>query len=303
MTSYQRRRSTSFANRLRQSASWATVSVAHFFFSFHFCAMRLKSFFTRFLLVPFVVVSATAQFIDINVTVRNEKGAYATVLLGFDEKATIGIDKDLGEFAIPGFPPTPAGLQAALIYRDNGQAVLAYRDYRPLPGSSPSRDTFLLTLTPATDESRGSSLIFTWAYPLRQGVDSIVVSDLFGGLLYKVKFDAREADTVRGNALNLENFRIIVYTSQIKTSIEAEQAASAPLRASGIRAGEEIRCECGGDEQTVSAFLCDLRGNAQRIEPAAGTRTFPDVAPGLYVVRFIDTASQKVVAQRTLICE
>ncbi|MFM7774858.1 MAG: hypothetical protein ACKO9V_08475 [Candidatus Kapaibacterium sp.] len=248
-----------------------------------------------------LVLPSWAQLVDINVTVRNEKGAYATVLLGFDAKATSGIDNALGEFAIPGFPPTPAGLQAALVYRDNGQAVLAYRDYRPLPVASPSRDTFLLTLTPATDESRGSSIIFTWAYPLRQGVDSIVISDLFGGLLYRMRFDAREADTVRGNALNLENFRIIVYTSQLRTSVDGEDEECGmvnPRAAIHVHGGQiiaDITCEA---PEYVVVSLCDMRGEVTIVDSQEGTFRFPDVTPGLYVIRYLDRRTMKVLAQR-----
>ena len=164
-----------------------------------------------------------AQHLETNITLRNEKGAYATVLLGYDKNATKGLDPSLGEFAIPGFPPYPAGLQAALAYKDNGLAVLSYRDFRPMPTSFPLQDSFSLITTPASDDSRGSSLIFTWAYPLTAGLDSVVISDLFGGIVYRCTLDAREADTVKGNALNLEAFRIVLYSTKLTTAVSSDK--------------------------------------------------------------------------------
>lgn len=252
------------------------------------------------ILVLFSVCDTYSQQVEINVTLRNEKGAYATVLMGFDEKATIGIDKNLGEFAIPGFPPTPAGLQAALIYRDNGQAVLAYRDFRPIPSIFPSRDTFTLTTTPATDDSRGAMLIFTWAYPLRKGIDSIVISDLFGGILYRVKFDAREADTVRGNAMNLENFRIVVYSAQIQTDVhDVVIDGNANVNTSMmISPGSPVSLVSDRFTNDMTVMLANLEGIEMVLEHTNGVVRFPNVAPGLYTLRVVDRTSLQCLSRR-----
>lgn len=273
-----------------------------FFLSIHLLNMNTRVV-LAIILVLLSVCDSYSQQVEINVTLRNEKGAYATVLMGFDVKATLGIDKDLGEFAIPGFPPTPAGLQAALIYRDNGQAVLAYRDFRPIPSTFPSRDTFTLTTTPATDDSRGAMLIFTWAYPLRKGIDSVVISDLFGGILYRVKFDSREADTVRGNAMNLENFRIVVYSSQIQTDVrdmvtEGNTNANTSLL---ISPGTPVSLVSDQFIDDVMVTLTNLEGVETVLEPTNDVVRFPNVAPGLYTLRVVSRTTLQCLSRRLVL--
>jgi hypothetical protein len=246
-------------------------------------------------------VAAYAQHTETNITLRNEKGAYATVLLGFDAAATTGIDVSLGEFAIPGFPPNPAGLQAALIYRDNGSAVLAYRDFRPYPSSLPSADTFTLMTTPASDLSRGNLLIFTWAYPLQKGIDSIIISDLFGGIVYKLKLDAREADTLSGNAMNLENFRIISYTSSLTSDVaEEEEGGSLPGNAPIAVTGESMVLN---GNQTLNngldAYIIDVQGRTHHTVLNNGTIDLSGLDRGVFAVTICD--QQKKVLYTRLI--
>jgi hypothetical protein len=245
--------------------------------------------------------AAHAQRTETNITLRNEKGAYATVLLGFDAAATTGIDASLGEFAIPGFPPNPAGLQAALIYRDNGSAVLAYRDFRPYPSSLPSADTFTLMTTPASDLSRGNSLIFTWAYPLQKGIDSIIISDLFGGIVYKLKLDAREADTLGGNAMNLENFRIITYTSSLTSDVAGEgEGGNLPGNAPIAITGESMVLDKNQIlDYALDAFLIDVQGRTHHTFINNGTIDLSGLDSGVFAVTVCD--QQKKVLYRRLI--
>jgi hypothetical protein len=261
--------------------------------------MRARGLAIAMFVMSFCAVHA--QHTETNITLRNEKGAYATVLLGFDAAATSGIDASLGEFAIPGFPPNPAGLQAALIYRDNGAAVLAYRDFRPYPSSLPSADTFTLMTTPASDLSRGNSLIFTWAYPLQKGIDSIIISDLFGGIVYKLKLDAREADTLSGNAMNLENFRIITYTSSLTSDVAGEgeggsSAGNAPIAITGesmVLNGNQIL------DNGLDAYIIDVQGRTHHTVLNNGTVDLSGLDRGVFAVTICD--QQKKVLYRRLI--
>lgn len=256
-----------------------------------------------FTMILFIVAcgAVRAQHTETNITLRNEKGAYATVLLGFDASATTGIDASLGEFAIPGFPPNPAGLQAALIYRDNGAAVLAYRDFRPYPGTIPSADTFTLMTTPASDLSRGNSLIFTWAYPLQKGIDSIVISDLFGGIVYKLKLDSREADTLSGNSMNLENFRIITYTSSLTSDVAGEEEGSSLTGNVPIAVAGEILVldENQIPDNGLDAYISDVQGRTHLTVINNGTIDLSELDRGVFAVTICD--QQKKVLYRRLI--
>ncbi len=176
-----------------------------------------------------VSMSAQVAHVETNITMRNELGKYATVICGVDSAATNGIDAAMGEVDIPGFPPTPSGLQAAFAYKDNdGSSVLSYRNIRKMPvGKRVFCDTLRLLITPATDESRGSVVSFTWAFPLDRSIDSIIVEDTFGGTIKKVFFDSREADTLKNNEKNLESFVVrIYYNIKDPVSVESEQSMS-----------------------------------------------------------------------------
>ncbi len=176
--------------------------------------------------------ASQAKRVETIISLKNENGDIASVIFGLDSTATKGLDASLGEFAIPGFPPSPSGLQAFLTFEDSGSGVLSYKDYRPFRSTSSFNDTFQLVMTPSTDASRGSKIVFLWAYPTDPNIDSIIISDQLGGVIKRFKLDKREADTIKGNEQNLESYRIIVFYNIKVVSVDDEGTSLAQCETS-----------------------------------------------------------------------
>ncbi len=166
-------------------------------------------------LLFFVVTLATAQerpHIDFRFLVSDELSAGLTLRCGIDSSATDGIDPALGEYPLPGHPPS--GFHAGWEIESNGIGDLSYTDIRPYPDSTVEhfyRD-YSLNISPRF-AGRGDLLIFRWDYPLPKGIDSVVVMDRLQGALVHFQFGSSRTDTLRGSVAELERFLVRVYYS------------------------------------------------------------------------------------------
>ncbi len=238
-----------------------------------------------------VGVEAQPRHIETIIAVNNENGDIAAVRFGLDSSATMGLDNGL-EFAVPGFPPQPAGLQVFLAFKDNNMGVLSYTDYRPFPAGPVFVDTFALVLTPSSDASRGARLSFQWAWPLDPNIDSIVVTDGLGGVIKRIKFDSREHDTLTGNAVNLEQFLVRVYYN-VKISAVDEHGETNGLVPSyvctnGVLHLKELGVETA-DEYEYS--LSATNGTTVLNGRHSSVIDLRDLSGGAYILQLKDRAS------------
>jgi len=170
-------------------------------------------------LLFFVVTLVTAQerpHIELRFLVSDELNAGVTLRCGIDSTATDGIDPTLGEFPLPGHPPS--GFHAGWEIVSNGIGDLSYTDIRPYPDSTVEhfyRD-YSLNISPRF-AGRGDLLIFRWDYPLPKGIDSVVVMDRLQGALVRFQFGPSRMDTLRGSNAELERFLVRVYYSPART--------------------------------------------------------------------------------------
>ncbi|MFM8438740.1 MAG: hypothetical protein ACKOAX_09695, partial [Candidatus Kapaibacterium sp.] len=90
-------------------------------------------------------------------------------------------------------------------------------------------------------------------------------------------------------------------TSQIRTSVDGEDVERGmvnPSAAIHVRGGQIIAgITCEAPEYVVVS-LCDMRGEATMVDSQEGIFRFPGVTPGLYVIRYMDRRTMKVLAQR-----
>ncbi|MFM2132963.1 MAG: hypothetical protein RL156_244, partial [Bacteroidota bacterium] len=124
---------------------------------------------------------------------------------------------------------------------------------------------------------------------------------LFGGIVYKLKLDAREADTLSGNAMNLENFRIISYTSSLTSDVaEEEEGGSLPGNAPIAVTGESMVLN---GNQTLNngldAYIIDVQGRTHHTVLNNGTIDLSGLDRGVFAVTICD--QQKKVLYTRLI--
>jgi hypothetical protein len=111
--------------------------------------------------------------IIVHLVVRDAAGHARTIIFGFHEAATEGFDRELGEMALPPFPPIEA-FDARLIvpdprllYAGDGSA----KDLRPW---SAQPDTFIVRLQSSTD---GYPIVVRWDSSTMAAFAAAVIDD------------------------------------------------------------------------------------------------------------------------------
>ncbi|GIV55212.1 MAG: hypothetical protein KatS3mg039_1730 [Candidatus Kapaibacterium sp.] len=161
-------------------------------------------------LVAVALLAQEQPHIELRFTVSDERSSGITLRCGIDSTATDGIDPSLGEFPLPGHPPS--GFHAAWEIVTDGIGDLSYADFRPYPASAGEHfyREYSLNVSPKL-AGRGDLLIFRWEYPFPRGIDSVVVSDRLQGALVRFAFSPKGADTISGSFAELERFLVRVY--------------------------------------------------------------------------------------------
>lgn len=168
-----------------------------------------------FFFVAAVVLAQEQPHIELRFTVSDELSAGITLRCGIDSIATDGIDPSLGEFPLPGHPPS--GFHAAWEIVTEGIGDLSYTDFRPYPDTASEHffREYSLNVSPKL-AGRGDMIIFRWEYPFPRGIDSVVVSDRLQGALVRFAFGPTGADTITGSYAELERFLVRVYYTPSK---------------------------------------------------------------------------------------
>ncbi len=181
-------------------------------------------------LVAIALLAQEQPHIELRFTVRDERSSAITLRCGIDSTATDGIDPSLGEFPLPGHPPS--GFHAAWEIVTDGIGDLSYADFRPYPASGGEHfyREYSLNVSPKL-AGRGDLLIFRWEYPFPRGIDSVVVSDRLQGALVRFAFGPKGADTISGSYAELERFLVRVYytPSQVLSVNDTRRTHSSAL--------------------------------------------------------------------------
>jgi len=188
-----------------------------------------------FFFVAAVVLAQEQPHIELRFTVSDELSSGITLRCGIDSMATDGIDPSLGEFPLPGHPPS--GFHAAWEIVTDGIGDLSYTDFRPYSDTASEHfyREYSLNVSPKL-AGRGDLIIFRWEYPFPRGIDSVVVSDRLQGALVRFAFGPAGADTISGSYAELERFLVRVYytPSQVLSVKDTRRIhSSAPSLADG----------------------------------------------------------------------
>jgi hypothetical protein len=144
-----------------------------------------------------------------------------TVWFGFESSATCSVDVSVCESSFPW--PCGKWVQVFCAFwffepcLQVGQDYLLRHNYHKFFSLS-QRDTFWIGFQGGPPSS-GYPLKFTWSTAQVQTIfDSVIISDLFGGVLYKVRMDQRDSLIVTNSAI--DRLSIITYGARL-TDIQA----------------------------------------------------------------------------------
>ena len=84
---------------------------------------------TAIFMISNIVTLLGQRKVEFKIIAGDDSGAEVTMVAGVDERATDSLDLKLGEQFLPGHPPAPSPIHAALLVEN----LLSYRNYRRIP--------------------------------------------------------------------------------------------------------------------------------------------------------------------------
>ncbi|MGA2298329.1 MAG: T9SS type A sorting domain-containing protein [FCB group bacterium] len=134
--------------------------------------------------------------ISIPIIISNDSNQNQQLYFGLDEKATDGIDTNLGEINAPRIlPPDPTVFLAAFVIFDSVQLqepVWSYRDYRPIKSIS----HYFVQYSIFVHHGEGKKLYFNWVQ-LPASIDSAFIMDQYGDSIVYINMKKSLKDSVK----------------------------------------------------------------------------------------------------------
>lgn len=171
------------------------------------------------ILLTFALASATLTgqeyAVEKRIVLENSNGErFENCVFGIDSRASDGMDSEMGEFMLPGHPPS----QLHALFRlplDEGFSVLdlSYRDIRAIPDEDFFYREYLLDVMVNAD-----TLFMSWSLPLDEGIDSAHIVDYFTGDIFSVDMSTT-ADTMVANEF-LDKFLIKVWYNKNASDVD-----------------------------------------------------------------------------------
>lgn len=162
------------------------------------------------------VLPSTAQRrVEFRIIAADESGAEVTLTAGVDDRATDSLDLKLGEQFLPGHPPAPSPIHAALLVEN----LLSYKNFRRIPNTNKFSLEYTINVNDYSE--RKSPFFFKWEYPFPKYVDSAKIMDRLGGTIYSFALDDTRKSIMITNE-GLRNYNLVIWYSLLPVNVEEE---------------------------------------------------------------------------------
>lgn len=173
------------------------------------------------LLVVLVGLTNTANAqrkVSLIIKVADESGSEVSMEAGVNDLATDSLDQNLGEQFIPGHPPAPSAIHAAMLVEN----LLSYKNFRRIPDTNKFSLEYTINVNDYSE--RKVPFIFKWEYPLPRYIDSARIMDRLGGTIYSFPLDeSRKSISITNEGLR--NYNLIVWYSLPSVNVEEDMNA------------------------------------------------------------------------------
>lgn len=243
-----------------------------------------------------VLETALAQTtVEIPITFKSTVAAAgaATLKIGVDSRATDCIDKDLGEYDFPFFPPDGIAGQIVTTCSSTQETVYMQLDYRKL---STQNDSYMHHYAVKVQRRMGNGerppLVITWPTQMPSLVKSATITNVFGLNVNMLTTDITQIDNQF-----LEDFDFnIEYYGQPTSVNEANENGDISVKISPNPATETVRIT--GKNVFDEYRIYSLCGR----EVQSGTLLnseipISNVERGIYFIEFRNSTSQKFEKQ------
>lgn len=170
---------------------------------------------TAIFMISNIVTLLGQRKVEFKIIAGDDSGAEVTMVAGIDERATDSLDLKLGEQFLPGHPPAPSPIHAALLVEN----LLSYRNYRRIPETNKFSLEYTINVNDYSE--RKSPFFFKWEYPFPQYVDSARIMDRLGGTIYSFALDDTRKSIMITNE-GLRNYNLVIWYSLPPVKVEEE---------------------------------------------------------------------------------
>ncbi len=260
------------------------MDVAHFLFNLEFAMKRYLLHLILIALLTGSVFSQDPLRFRLTLWLGNDSLKFDKLVLGFDSRASNGIDTLLGEYELPPFvPPSGFGIYGVFVFYDSSAKgiVWSYTDIRPYPQNYEDTIKFLIY----TFKESGYKMSFEWR-PIGSEFESAWIVDEYLGNLFQVDMKRQTKARVENEFLDRFYVKIKLPNPTIVDNFEDNSFRIFPNPAN-----EFLYIQSKFNE--IKFEIIDIFGNSiyfGRANEGINVYNLGSLPSGIYFVRYFDNS-------------